>query len=371
MENELTTAGSELAIKLERIQKLCIQSKLDALLFRQSSNFAWATCGAASYINTADLFGVASLLFTPEKRFVLTNNIESVRLLHEEGLGEQGWEFVVSPWHEQKDKVSELTRGMKLGADTGTAGAVDVSAEIAQVRSQLTTEEDGRYRKLATLCADGMNQAIRVVRPGMTEYEIAGVLSQSVESRGVQAIVNLIATDERISSFRHPLPTSKKLQQYAMLVLCGRKWGLICSVTRLIHFGPLPVDLHRKAEAVARIDAEMIAATRPNNTLGDVFHKAQAAYASAGFPDEWQLHHQGGSAGYAPREITATPRSTQPILLGQAFAWNPSITGVKSEDTILVGEHTNEILTEMADWPTIDVQIDDQIIKRPAILEKY
>ena len=76
-------------------------------------------------------------------------------------------------------------------------------------------------------------------------------------------------------------------------------------------------------------------------------------------------------AGYAPREITATPRSTQPILVGQAFAWNPSITGVKSEDTILVGEHTNEILTEMADWPTIEVQIRDQIIKRPAILEKY
>ncbi len=89
-----------------------------------------------------------------------------------------------------------------------------------------------------------------------------------------------------------------------------------------------------------------------------------------GFPNEWQLHHQGGSAGYAPREVTATPSSTQPILAGQAFAWNPSITGVKSEDTILVGEHTNEVLTEMTDWPTIDVQIGDQIIKRPAILEK-
>jgi hypothetical protein len=54
--------------------------------------------------------------------------------------------------------------------------------------------------------------------------------------------------------------------------------------------------------------------------LDNVFHKAQASYALAGFPNERQLHHKGGSAGYAPREITATPRSTQPILLGQAFA---------------------------------------------------
>ena len=39
-------------------------------------------------------------------------------------------------------------------------------------------------------------------------------------------------------------------------------------------------------------------------------------------------------AGYEAREITATPTTDQPILMGQAFAWNPSIKGAKSEDTI-------------------------------------
>jgi len=58
-------------------------------------------------------------------------------------------------------------------------------------------------------------------------------------------------------------------------------------------------------------------------------------------------------------------------IAGQVFAWNPSIPGAKSEDSILVGEQSNEIMTEMAGWPTIDVQIGDQIIRRPAILEKY
>lgn len=370
MNTSPTTTESELSAKLDRIRKLLDQSGLDALLLRHTNNFAWATCGASSYINRADSMGVASLLITPANHYVITSNIESVRLMQEEGLASQNWEFQVAPWYEQKDVISELTSGMKLGADTFLPNALDISSEIASLRSQLTSEEGGRFRELGKLCAQGMKDAVDAVRPGMTEYEIAGVLSQVVESRGVQAIVNLIATDERIFSYRHPLPTSKKLQQYAMLILCGRKSGLICSVTRLIHFGQLPSDLRRKAEAVARIDAEMIAATRPNFTIGDVFHKAQAAYASAGFPDEWQLHHQGGSAGYAPREVTATPLSNQPILTGQAFAWNPSITGAKSEDTILVGEKSNEILTEMAGWPTIDVQIGGQIIRRPAILEK-
>jgi len=290
--------------------------------------------------------------------------------MQEQGLAEQGWESQVSPWFEGNIQIASLTRGMKLGVDASFPDALDLSHEVVSLRSQLTPEEGNRYRELGKLCARGMRQAIDAVRPGMSEYEIAGALAQSVESKGVQAVVNLIATDERIFSYRHPLPTDKKLRHYAMLVLCGRKWGLICSVTRLVHFGVLPNEIRHKSEAVARIDAEMIAATRPGRTLGDVFSKAQSVYAETGHPDEWQLHHQGGSAGYAPREVTATPGSPEPILIGQAFAWNPSITGAKSEDTILVGKGSNEIITEMAGWPNIEIQVGEQIIKRPAILEK-
>ncbi len=369
MGSDQTTSNIELSLKLERIHGLLTHCGLDALLLQRFSNFAWATCGAACYINTADSAGNASLLVTPAGRFVLTDNIEAARLRQEEGLADQGWTFVISPWYERKDKVSELTRGMKLGADAGFPNAKELTREIDALRFPLTREEGERFRILGRLCAEGMWKAVEALQPGMTEYEIAGLLSQAVEGRGVQAIVNLIATDERIFSYRHPLPTSKKLQRYAMLILCGRKWGLICSLSRLTHFGPLPEEVRHKAGAVARIDAAMIAATRPGSTMGEVFQQAQSAYASSGFPDEWKLHHQGGLAGYAPREITATAASTQPVLAGQAYAWNPSISGAKSEDTILVGEQTNEILTEMKGWPTTEIQIGDQAIKRPAILE--
>jgi antitoxin VapB len=154
-----------------------------------------------------------------------------------------------------------------------------------------------------------------------------------------------------------------------MLVLCGRRWGLVCSLTRLVHFGPLPDEVRRKAEAAAWVDATLIAATRPGRVLGEIFQQACAAYAAAGFPDEWQLHHQGGPAGYEPREFVAVPDSPEVVSLGQAYAWNPSITGAKSEDTILVGESGNEVLTAVQDWPSIPVTIDGLEIPRPAILE--
>jgi antitoxin VapB len=154
-----------------------------------------------------------------------------------------------------------------------------------------------------------------------------------------------------------------------MLVLCGRRDGLVCSVTRLVHFGRLPDELRQKADATARVDAVFLANSRPGRSLGDVFQAAVEAYRSTGYPDEWHLHHQGGLAGYEPREVVAVPGLRDNVVTGQVYAWNPSITGTKSEDSILVGAQDNEVLTHIAGWPTISVAVSGLEIERPAILE--
>ena len=359
---------SEFDLKMNCIQALLDERQLDALLLQRVSSFAWATCGAASYVNTATTTGASSLLITRSDRYLITNNIEAPRLEQEERLAAQGWDFRIAPWHEANQALVPLTLGLKLGVDGAYPGAMDLAADVARLRARLTPEEGERFRTLGRLCAEAMNNAIHVIRPGQTEYQIASFLARQTESLGAQAIVNLVATDARVYSFRHPLPTDKKLERYAMLVLCGRKWGLVCSITRLIHFGRLPDDLRRKAEATARVDATFVAGTRPGQTLGQVFQRATAVYAETGFPDEWRLHHQGGPAGYEPREYLGNPASTDVVSVGQAYAWNPSITGTKSEDTILVGKETNEVLTAIPNWPTLNVTVNRQTIARPAIL---
>ena len=93
------------------------------------------------------------------------------------------------------------------------------------------------------------------------------------------------------------------------------------------------------------------------------------AYSEAGFAGEWQWHHQGGAAGYEPREYVATPESQDAVQIGQAYAWNPSVAGTKSEDTILVTGSGPEVLTATADWPDLPVAAGDGVYARPAILE--
>jgi Xaa-Pro aminopeptidase len=359
----------ELELKLVRIKNLLAKHQADALLLQRVSSFAWATCGAASYINTASTTGVGSLLITPTGRYLITDNIEAPRFEKEEKLAAQGWEFRIAPWHAANPALAELTQGLKLAADGPFPGAIDLSGEMARLRANLMSEEDARYRALSKLCAEAMDAAIRAVRPSQSEFEIAALLDRETFARGVQPIVNLIATDERIFSFRHPLPYNKKLQKYAMLVLCGRQHGLVTSITRLVHFGRLPDEVRQKMEAVARIDAAFIAATRPGRTLGEVFKRATDEYRAVGFPDEWQLHHQGGPAGYEPREYVGVPNSPDTVEVGQVYAWNPSITGAKSEDTVLIGPSGNEVMTEIPGWPMLKIEVDGQTIQRPAILE--
>lgn len=361
--------NTELKTKIERVKGLLTERQLDALLVQRVANFAWLTGGGTSYVNTVEEAGVASLLVTPDNFYLITNNIEAPRFLYEELLGEQGWEFVAPEWHQPVDPVDQLITDLRLGTDGMYPRGENLNQELIRLRADLLPVEQERYRQLSQGCAQAMNAAINSIHPGMTEFEIAARLSEETQKRGILPIVNLIATDERVFAYRHPLPTSKQLDRYAMLVLCGLQKGLVAALTRLVYFGVLPDELQEKSLAVAEIDAAFISATRPGRSLAEIFTQIQAEYARTGYPDEWRLHHQGGPAGYAGREAIATPQVEWIVKQGQVFAWNPSITGTKSEDTILVKEGGNEILTGIPGWPEIMISVEGQIIPRPAILE--
>jgi Xaa-Pro aminopeptidase len=361
--------SSELEAKLAALAGLLNERRLEAILIQRVPNFAWVTCGASAYVNSATEEGTASLLITPSGRYLITNNIEAPRLEREEGLAAQGWEFRVSQWNEPQRDVEALAGGLRLGADSPYPGAVDLGDVFPRLRIGLHPQEQIRLKDLAAGCAAAMDRAIRAVHPGMTENDIAALLAQEALRLGILPIVNLVAVDDRVSALRHPLPTKKALEKYAMLVLCGRQHGLVCSVTRLVHFGRLPDELRRRAEAVATVDAAFIGSTRPGERMGQVFQAGLAAYARAGFPEEWRLHHQGGPVGYEPRELLVSEGTDDIVQAGQAYAWNPTISGAKSEDTVLVGANETEILTAMKDWPMLVVEFDGHRWSRPAVLE--
>jgi hypothetical protein len=127
-------------------------------------------------------------------------------------------------------------------------------------------------------------------------------------------------------------------------------------------------DLAARHQAVTRVDARAILESSPGTTLGDVLAGEIEQYEREGFPEEWRLHHQGGLTGYAGREVFAVPGSPYVLKDNQAVAWNPSITRVKSEDTVLISGGEPEILTRDPEWPEQVTAIPQGAITRPSLL---
>lgn len=357
----------ELATKLARVRALMDEHGVATLWLRRVENVGWITGGVDVAVNTAAAFGVASVVITRDACTLWTDTIEAPRLRAEDRLEERGFAFHVAPWY----APGERPPGDPLAVDAPLPGAVDLSGPLTALRARLLPVEQDRFRTLAVNCADAMQRAALRVSPGMSEAEAAAALSYETRRYNINPIVVLVAADERVYHVRHPLPTAKIIDRYAMLVLCGRQHGLVCSVTRLVHFGALPDDLRRKMDACAEVDAAMLVASQPGATLGEIFRVTQDAYARAGFDGEWKLHHQGGVAGYTAREVLATPDEPLTLETGMICAWNPSITGTKSEDSVLVraSGQAPEVLTAMYGWPTRTVTVDGHALERPLIME--
>jgi len=362
-------ASDEAGIKRERVRDYLEARGLDAVVLSRRENFAWYTCGGDNHVVTASESGAAHLLVTRERACVVTDNIEAPRIADEEVAADI--EVIRHPWHEESRRaevILDILDGRRAAADDGIADLPPLDDDFAALRYRLTAEEAARYRALGRDCSEAMSRVCRAVEPGQTEFDVAGRLAAALLPLGIEPFVTLVGADERIEKYRHPICTQKPIQRCVMVVVCGRRHGLICSLTRLVHFGPLPAALEAKHRAVCAVDAAFILETRAGAEVGAVFRAGMAAYAEQGFADEWTLHHQGGPTGYAGRDYKGTPDETRRVQPNQAFAWNPSIAGTKSEDTILAGEGEPEVLSPRSDWPTLAVEYRGATVERAAIL---
>jgi len=384
------------AIRIALIQAFLRQHGYDGVLLSRMDNFAMATGGKRSYIFTASDLGFYSLFVTKEgKVYYVGDNIEAPRALSEE-IGSFGCEIRKYLWFEGRpaDLVKKEFRG-NFVSDDGSIGQ-NVHNDLAYLRVLMSPDELQKYRRLGPLAAEAITAVAKSVRVGDAEADIAARLVAEGAKRRCLVPVALVAADERIASYRHPLPTEApllgsqqtetKVRGYVMIVTCFLKEGLIVSVTRFRRVGDVPAHIPDALARICAVDAIVQEASESGKTMGDAFAALQKAYSKMGFPqDEWHNHHQGGTTGYAGRTCRAVPDDPFPILdrrwaksvkeiagidveFGHAFAWNPSGVGVKSEDTfIMLPDGRKEIVTRTPEFPGVDLE---SVLGRPTDVVK-
>lgn len=367
--------SDEIDIKTERLVDLLERENLGGVLLNAQHNFAWITGGGSNGVDYSRENGVASIFVRRDgKRFLLANNIEMARMLAEE-ISADEFEPVEFTWQDEKadgllavGRANSLTDGV-VTTDLFFSDMVrSMESEIAPCRHVLTEVEVERFRSLGRDAATAMSQTIREIKPGMSEVEIAAEMRRQLGAKNISSVVTLVAADGRITKFRHPIPTGNKWNKTLLLVTCAKRGGLIASLSRMICVGPVPSELKEKTEATAFVNASLWSATKPGVTGAELYNVAADAYARVGYADEINLHHQGGAAGYKTREWVAHPKCSEVVKLNQAFAWNPSITGTKIEDSVVVTDAGMENITSSDDVPKIETEIDGQLYRSPGVI---
>lgn len=352
---------SEFNKKLQKVRALLKADNTPAVLVGQQINLFWLT-GARGYVNMFGDKGCFDILVTLDDVYLVTNNIEYDRLQTEE-LNILKLKTLRYNWWNQDAAavIAEVLPPDKVKTDLTLPG-------FAALRYMLTADEIERFKDTAACTAKALDEVAVAINPGDSEKKIATMIRAACMKYGVAAFVCLVGTDDRAYKYRHPLPTFKKLDKYALMAVSGRKYGMYASVTRQVHFGALPDELAKRQQAVQEVDAAFILSTVAGAKVSDIFTAGVEAYQKVGYSNEWQYHHQGGLAGYNSREFRGTADCAQTVSVGQVFAWNPTIAGAKSEDSILITQNGPEILTKSNYYPQRLVEYKGQAIARSEIL---
>lgn len=361
----------ELKEKLGRIRGLMAERGLKGIYVKRQDNFGWLSCGHVSYLGPGEM-GNCGLLVTEERQYAVTTNIEAPRMKEEEVLEELGFEIHAGVWHDEgfeRRTVQELAGGA-AGSDFTDAWGPNLAGDIQKLRFSLTGEEISRYITGGRLVSRLVEEVGMTMRAGDTELSVAGRLNDLARQSNVEPLSVFCTSDERIYKFRHAIPTEKPVRERAQIGGNYRYKGLVLCCTRYVNFVPLTEELKKQYRDNVEIDCTMIRNSRPGNTFAQALEAGKAAYERLGYGEEFHLHHQGGPIGYAPRDYRVGFSHQGVIAENQAFCWNPSITGTKSEDTVVVSSQGETFLTGPYLYPAIQVEVDGHTYVRPDILVK-
>src|ERR1044071_8308733 len=274
---------AEIAEKTGRLTRMLAAEGLGGVVLVAQPNFAWLTAGGNNGIDSSREQGACALVVGADgKRYVLASRIEMGRMLEEELAGAD-FEPVEYGWEEEKAAptfIADLAtkvigNGVALGSDLPLGPNVKaIDGLVSRCRYQLTPPELERFKQLGRDAGEVMGAVARSLTPGQNENEIARRVSDSLAARGMRSVVTLVAADERIAKFRHPVPTEKTWERVVMLVTCARRRGLVASLSRIVCAGEITEDLRRRTDASARVNAKLLAATRPG-AVGPALYRSE------------------------------------------------------------------------------------------------
>src|SRR6266702_1099322 len=333
-------------------------SKIDSLVITSPVNWFYLT-GFTGESGALIVSRKGSALIT-DGRFMVQGRRETsgIRLIEQKGsLVESVSEFLKDSRSQRVGfDAAQVAVGQMQTLRRATGARVRWVATLGKVerlRMHKDAAELAQMRRAAILASDVMQFAIRLLKPGIREFEVAAEIEYQMRKRGASrpAFETIVAFGDR-AALPHARPTAKRLGKNELVVLdLGVILAHYCSdITRTFFLGRAPQRIRTWYKAVLEAQEAAISAAREGVSCGDVDAAARRVLRGYGL-DHLFVHSTGHGLGLevheAPRVAKGQERRLQ---AGNVITIEPGVYaagrgGVRIEDDVAVHAGRTEVLT--------------------------
>ncbi|UCH01521.1 MAG: aminopeptidase P family protein [Candidatus Bathyarchaeota archaeon] len=232
---------------------------------------------------------------------------------------------------------------------------VNASAMLNTLRFIKSDEEIKLIRKAAKISDYGMEAAVRALRVGATEIEVAAEAEYEMKKRGSWKLKHptLVASGKR-TLLIHPYASEKRIEKNDLVVIdlgavCGGYCSDICRTSTIGTSNQAQEDVFK---AVQEAQSAAFSVLKEGTTIGTVNKVVHGVFQKTGYAKYFPslLGHFIGlqleeEPMIMPKNADIEFKSNTVVSLFQSSVFMPRAGGVRMEDLALVTKTKSEVLT--------------------------